>query len=123
MQAANLQGDDVRMLDTAGRLHVDQALMDEMKAVADVSSPQEILLVVDALTGQDAVNVAKSFSEQVEITGVVLTRLDGAARGGEALTTSHITAKPRPITSLRQGIENNTTLHHNPDAGSNPRTR
>ena len=59
------------LLDTAGRLHVDQALMDEMKAVADVSKPQEILLVVDALTGQDAVNVAKNFSEQVDLTGVL----------------------------------------------------
>src|SRR3546814_2509100 len=76
MQAAKLQGYDVLMLDTAGRLHVDQALMDEMKAVADVASPQEILLVVDSLTGQDAVNVAKSFTEQVPLTGVVLTRMD-----------------------------------------------
>jgi signal recognition particle subunit SRP54 len=74
------------MLDTAGRLHVDQALMDEMKAVADVSAPQEILLVVDSLTGQDAVNVAKSFTEQVPLTGVVLTRMDGDARGGAALS-------------------------------------
>src|SRR3546814_13990061 len=84
MQAAKLQGYDVLMLDTAGRLHVDQALMDEMKAVADVASPQEILLVVDSLTGQDAVNVAKSFTEQVPLTGVVLTRMDGDARGGAA---------------------------------------
>ena len=76
MQAAKLQGFDVLMLDTAGRLHVDQALMDEMKAVADIAKPQEILLVVDALTGQDAVNVASSFSEQVPLTGVVLTRMD-----------------------------------------------
>src|SRR4029077_9908229 len=65
LQAAKLQGYDVLMLDTAGRLHVDQALMEEMKAVADVSRPAEILLVVDALTGQDAVNVAQNFSEQV----------------------------------------------------------
>ena len=82
MQAAKLQGFDVLMLDTAGRLHVDQALMDEMKAIADIAVPNEILLVVDSLTGQDAVNVAKSFSEQVPLTGVVLTRMDGDARGG-----------------------------------------
>src|SRR6478672_3226393 len=67
LQAAKLQGFDVLMLDTAGRLHVDQQLMDEMKAVADVARPQEILLVVDALTGQDAVNVAQSFSDQVPL--------------------------------------------------------
>jgi hypothetical protein len=89
-----LQGYDVVMLDTAGRLHVDQALMDEMKAVADVSAPQEILLVVDSLTGQDAVNVAQSFTEQVPLTGVVLTRMDGDARGGAALSMRFVTGAP-----------------------------
>src|SRR3546814_4632694 len=86
MQAAKLQGYDVLILDTAGRLHVDQALMDEMKAIADVSNPAGILLVVDSLTGQDAVNVATSFSEHVPLTGVVLTRLDGDARGDRKST-------------------------------------
>src|SRR5690606_34780779 len=76
------------------RLHVDQALMEEMKAVASVAEPEEILLVVDALTGQDAVNVAKSFSEQVALTGVVLTRMDGDARGGAALSMRAVTGKP-----------------------------
>jgi signal recognition particle subunit SRP54 len=94
LQSAKLQGFDVLLLDTAGRLHVDQALMDEMKAVADVTSPQEILLVVDSLTGQDAVNVAKNFSEQVPLTGVVLTRMDGDARGGAALSMRAVTQKP-----------------------------
>ena len=94
VQAAKLQGFDVLMLDTAGRLHVDQALMDEMKAVAEVARPQEILLVVDALTGQDAVNVATNFSEQVALTGVVLTRMDGDARGGAALSMRAVTGKP-----------------------------
>jgi signal recognition particle subunit SRP54 len=94
MQAAKLQGFDVLMLDTAGRLHVDQALMDEMKAVADVSTPAEILLVVDSLTGQDAVNVARSFTEQVPLTGVVLTRMDGDARGGAALSMRAVTGRP-----------------------------
>jgi signal recognition particle subunit SRP54 len=94
LQAAKLQGYDVLMLDTAGRLHVDQALMDEMKAVADVSRPQEILLVVDSLTGQDAVNVAQNFSDQVPLTGVVLTRMDGDARGGAALSMRAVTGKP-----------------------------
>lgn len=94
LQAAKLQGYDVLMLDTAGRLHVDQALMEEMKAVAVVSQPAETLLVVDSLTGQDAVNVAKSFSEQVNLTGVVLTRMDGDARGGAALSMRAVTGKP-----------------------------
>ena len=94
LQSAKLQGFDVLMLDTAGRLHVDQALMDEMKAVADIATPQEILLVVDSLTGQDAVNVATNFSEQVPLTGVVLTRMDGDARGGAALSMRAVTGKP-----------------------------
>lgn len=82
------------LLDTAGRLHVDEALMAEMKAVAGISSPTEVLLVVDSLTGQDAVNVAKSFTEEVPLTGVVLTRMDGDARGGAALSMRHVTGKP-----------------------------
>ncbi|HEX7849249.1 MAG TPA: signal recognition particle protein [Sphingomonas sp.] len=94
LQAAKLQGFDVLMLDTAGRLHIDQGLMDEMKAVADIAKPQEILLVVDSLTGQDAVNVARAFSDQVPLTGVVLTRMDGDARGGAALSMRAVTGKP-----------------------------
>ena len=94
LQSAKLQGFDVVMLDTAGRLHVDQALMDEMKAVADASNPAEILLVVDSLTGQDAVNVATNFSTQVPLTGVVLTRMDGDARGGAALSMRAVTGRP-----------------------------
>jgi signal recognition particle subunit SRP54 len=94
LQAAKLQGFDVLMLDTAGRLHVDQALMDEMKAVASAATPTEILLVVDSLTGQDAVNVAQNFSDQVALTGVVLTRMDGDARGGAALSMRAVTGKP-----------------------------
>ena len=93
-QAAKLQGFDVLMLDTAGRLHVDQALMAEMQAVAAAGEPSEILLVVDSLTGQDAVNVAQSFAGQVNLTGVVLTRMDGDARGGAALSMRAVTGKP-----------------------------
>jgi signal recognition particle subunit SRP54 len=105
MQAAKLQGYDVLMLDTAGRLHVDQALMDEMKAVANVSSPQEILLVVDSLTGQDAVNVAKSFTEQVPLTGVVLTRMDGDARGGAALSMRAVTGRPIKFAGVGEKLD------------------
>ncbi len=94
LEAARLQNIDVLLLDTAGRLHVDAALMAEMKAVAGVSAPAEVLLVVDALTGQDAVNVARSFSDEVPLTGVVLTRMDGDARGGAALSMRAVTGKP-----------------------------
>ena len=94
LHAAKLQAVDVLMLDTAGRLHVDQALMDEMKAVSAISSPRETLLVVDSLTGQDAVNVAQNFAAQVPLTGVVLTRMDGDARGGAALSMRAVTGQP-----------------------------
>ena len=105
MQSAKLQAVDVLLLDTAGRLHVDQALMDEMKAVAAISSPKETLLVVDALTGQDAVNVAQSFAGQVELTGVVLTRLDGDARGGAALSMRHVTGKPIKFAGMGEKLD------------------
>ncbi|MEL1250546.1 signal recognition particle protein [Aurantiacibacter gilvus] len=94
LESARLQNVDVLLLDTAGRLHVDEALMAEMKAVAAVSEPAEVLLVVDSLTGQDAVNVAQSFTEEVPLTGVVLTRMDGDARGGAALSMRAVTGKP-----------------------------
>jgi len=94
LQSAKLQAVDVLLLDTAGRLHVDQQLMDEMKAVAAISNPREVLLVVDALTGQDAVNVAQSFAGHVDLTGVILTRMDGDARGGAALSMRAVTGKP-----------------------------
>ncbi len=94
LQSAKLQAADVLMLDTAGRLHVNEALMAEMKAVAAIATPQEVLLVVDSLTGQDAVNVAQSFTAGVDLTGVVLTRMDGDARGGAALSMRAVTGKP-----------------------------
>jgi signal recognition particle subunit SRP54 len=105
MQAAKLQGFDVLMLDTAGRLHVDAALMAEMQSVAAVAVPQEILLVVDALTGQDAVNVAENFSKQVDLTGVVLTRMDGDARGGAALSMRHVTGKPIKFVGVGEKLD------------------
>ncbi|MDD3799234.1 MAG: signal recognition particle protein [Novosphingobium sp.] len=94
LQSAKLQAVDVLMLDTAGRLHVDDALMAEMQAVAAISVPKETLLVVDSLTGQDAVNVAQSFARGVDLSGVVLTRMDGDARGGAALSMRAVTGKP-----------------------------
>ncbi|HEX9805924.1 MAG TPA: signal recognition particle protein, partial [Alteraurantiacibacter sp.] len=105
LEAAKLQAVDVLLLDTAGRLHVDEALMAEMKAVATVSAPTEVLLVVDALTGQDAVNVAQSFTDEVPLTGVVLTRLDGDARGGAALSMREVTGKPVKFAGVGEKID------------------
>jgi len=117
MQAAKLQGFDVLMLDTAGRLHVDQALMAEMKAVSQASSPAETLLVVDALTGQDAVNVAQNFGAQVPLTGVVLTRMDGDARGGAALSMRQITGKPIKFIGTGEKIDALEMFHPERAAG------
>ncbi len=117
LQAAKLQGYDVLMLDTAGRLHVDQALMDEMKAVADISRPNEILLVVDSLTGQDAVNVAQNFSEQVPLTGVILTRMDGDARGGAALSMRSVTGKPIKFAGMGEKLDQIEAFHPKRVAG------
>jgi signal recognition particle subunit SRP54 len=117
LNAAKLQGYDVLMLDTAGRLHVDQALMDEMKAVADIATPNEILLVVDSLTGQDAVNVATSFSEQVPLTGVILTRMDGDARGGAALSMRAVTGKPIKFAGMGEKLDALEPFHPKRVAG------
>ncbi|HEX8643523.1 MAG TPA: signal recognition particle protein [Allosphingosinicella sp.] len=117
LQAAKLQGYDVLLLDTAGRLHVDQQLMDEMKAIAAVSTPAEILLVVDALTGQDAVNVARNFSEQVALSGVVLTRMDGDARGGAALSMRAVTGKPIKYAGVGEAIDAIEPFHPSRVAG------
>jgi signal recognition particle subunit SRP54 len=117
MQAAKLQGFDVLMLDTAGRLHVDTQLMDEMKAVADTAHPHEILLVVDSLTGQDAVNVATNFSEQVPLTGIVLTRMDGDARGGAALSMRAVTGKPIKFVGTGEKLDGLDVFHPSRVAG------
>jgi len=117
LTAAKLQGYDVLLLDTAGRLHVDQALMDEMRAVAEVSAPTETLLVVDSLTGQDAVNVAKSFTDQVPLTGVVLTRMDGDARGGAALSMRAVTGKPIKFVGTGEKLDGLDVFHPSRVAG------
>ncbi|MDX3909743.1 MAG: signal recognition particle protein [Sphingobium sp.] len=111
LQSAKLQGFDVVMLDTAGRLHVDQALMDEMRAVADIATPHEILLVVDSLTGQDAVNVATNFTQQVPLTGVVLTRMDGDARGGAALSMRAVTGQPIKFAGVGEKLDAIEVFH------------
>ena len=117
IQSAKLQGYDVVLLDTAGRLHVDDQLMGEMKAVETASSPAETLLVVDALTGQDAVNVAKGFSAEVPLTGVILTRMDGDARGGAALSMRAVTGKPIKFAGVGEALDKLEAFHPERVAG------
>ena len=94
VERARYLGRDVLIIDTAGRLHIDQELMDELVRIKENVHPQEILLVVDAMTGQDAVNVAQTFNEKLDIDGVILTKLDGDTRGGAALSVRAVTGKP-----------------------------
>ncbi len=94
MVQAKATGRDIAIIDTAGRLHIDEALMEELKAIKEATSPKEILLVADAMTGQDAVNMAKAFDEAVGITGVILTKMEGDARGGAALSIRAVTGNP-----------------------------
>jgi len=117
IQSARLQAYDVVLLDTAGRLHVDDQLMGEMKAVEAASQPTETLLVVDALTGQDAVNVAKGFSAEVDLTGVILTRLDGDARGGAALSMRAVTGKPIKFAGVGEALDKLEAFHPERVAG------
>ncbi len=94
IEHAKRHGHDMVFIDTAGRLHVDEVLMKELSDIKATTEPAEILLVVDSMTGQDAVNVAESFNELLDITGVILTKLDGDTRGGAALSVRHVTGKP-----------------------------
>ena len=94
LEHAKKNGNDILIVDTAGRLHVDEALMTELQDMKEALQPDEILLVVDAMTGQDAVNVAKAFNESLEITGLILTKLDGDARGGAALSVKTVAGCP-----------------------------
>src|SRR5690606_26547290 len=94
LNEARLGGYDTVIIDTAGRLHIDEELMDELKNIKSEVNPQEVLLVADAMTGQDAVNVSTSFNEALDIDGIVLTKMDGDARGGAALSIKAVTGKP-----------------------------
>jgi signal recognition particle subunit SRP54 len=105
MKTARLEAYDVVLLDTAGRLHVDDALMAEAEAVRDATRPVETLLVADALTGQDAVNVASAFNQRIGITGIVLTRVDGDQRGGAALSMRAVTGRPIKLIGVGEGID------------------
>jgi signal recognition particle subunit SRP54 len=117
LQAAKLQGSDVVLLDTAGRLHVDDALMAELAAVQAIATPREVLLVVDSLTGQDAVNVATEFSKQIGLTGVVLTRMDGDGRGGAALSMRAVTGKPIKLIGTGEKLDGLEEFHPGRVAG------
>ncbi|MCK4621014.1 MAG: signal recognition particle protein [Desulfuromonadales bacterium] len=104
-QYAELNGFDTLILDTAGRLHIDTELMDELKRIVAGVAPQEILFVADAMTGQDAVTMAASFDEQLPLTGVVLTKLDGDARGGAALSIRAVTGKPIKLVGMGEKMD------------------
>jgi signal recognition particle subunit SRP54 len=111
IQAAQTAGQDVVILDTAGRLHIDEALMDELARVRNASKPTNVLLVLDAMTGQEAVNVAQSFQEHVAFDGVVLTKLDGDARGGAALSVRAVTGKPVKFVSVGEKLDQLEEFH------------
>ncbi len=104
-------GNDILILDTAGRLHIDEVLMEELRKVKAEVQPSEILLVVDAMTGQDAVNVAKSFNELLDITGVILTKLDGDTRGGAALSVRAVTGRPIKYAGIGEKLDDIEVFH------------
>ncbi|MGH6933491.1 MAG: signal recognition particle protein, partial [Dongiaceae bacterium] len=117
LQSARLGGFDVVMLDTAGRLHIDDELMAEVAAVRDAVSPAETLLVADAMTGQDAVNIAQSFRDRIGLTGIVLTRVDGDARGGAALSMRAVTQCPIKLIGVGEKLDALEDFHPDRIAG------
>jgi signal recognition particle subunit SRP54 len=117
MDAGRKEGYDVVILDTAGRLHIDEALMAEVQQVRDVVKPTETLLVTDAMTGQDAVTLAREFNEKVGVTGIVLTRIDGDARGGAALSMRHVTGRPIKFLGAGEKLDALEVFHPDRIAG------
>ncbi|KRE39817.1 signal recognition particle protein [Paenibacillus sp. Soil522] len=111
LQHAKENGNDYVIIDTAGRLHIDEELMEELKQIHQITKPDEVLLVVDAMTGQDAVNVAQSFHEQLALTGVVLTKLDGDTRGGAALSVKAVTGCPIKFAAMGEKIDSLEPFH------------
>ena len=111
IEHAKKHGNDLVFLDTAGRLHIDAALMEELQNIKNTVSPDEILLVVDAMIGQDAVNAAKAFDEALDITGVMLTKLDGDARGGAALSIKTVTGKPIKFVGTGEKLDQVEPFH------------
>jgi signal recognition particle subunit SRP54 len=117
LKAAKLGGYDVLLLDTAGRTHIDEELMQETAAIEKIARPHETLLVADALTGQDAVNLAKNFNERVALTGIVLTRVDGDGRGGAALSMRAVTGKPIKLIGVGEKLDALEDFHPDRIAG------
>src|SRR5436190_875808 len=111
LDKAKMEGKDVLIVDTSGRLHIDERLMEELKNIRKVVRPHAILLVVDAMTGQDAVNVSEQFAEAVDFDGVVMSKLDGDARGGAALSVKAVTGKPILFASTGEKLENFERFH------------
>ncbi|MBE7035254.1 MAG: signal recognition particle protein [Ruminococcaceae bacterium] len=108
---AKQHGNDFVIVDTAGRLHIDDVLMQELEQIKAAVSPEEILLVIDAMTGQDAVNIAESFNERLQITGVIMTKLDGDARGGAALSVKAVTGKPIKFVGVGEKLSDIEEFH------------
>ncbi|HEY3543847.1 MAG TPA: signal recognition particle protein [Gaiellaceae bacterium] len=117
IERARADGRDVVVLDTAGRLHVDEALMEELAAVRREAKPTNVLLVLDAMTGQEAVNVAQAFQERIDFDGVVMTKLDGDARGGAALSVKAVTGKPIKLASVGEKLDQLEWFHPDRMAG------
>ncbi|QEX24803.1 signal recognition particle protein [Hypericibacter adhaerens] len=117
VQTATLEAYDVLMLDSAGRLHIDEELMDEIAAIKTATKPIETLLVADAMTGQDAVNVAKTFQDRIGVTGIMLTRVDGDARGGAALSMRAVTGQPIKLLGIGEKLDALEDFHPDRIAG------
>lgn len=117
LSKAKSSGNDIVILDTAGRLHIDEEMMNELKEIKENTDPDETLLVVDSMTGQDAVNVSENFNEKLGINGVVLTKLDGDARGGAALSVKAVTGKPIKFIGIGEKLDDFEVFH--PDRMSN----
>lgn len=111
VEHAKKQGNDLVIIDTAGRLHIDEELMDELQDIKTEVEPTEILLVVDSMTGQDAVTVSETFNEKLDVNGVVLTKLDGDARGGAALSIKAVTGKPIKFIGMGEKLDQIETFH------------
>ncbi len=118
MEYARYYGRDLVIIDTAGRLHIDQKLMEELRASRRHVKPKEILFVVDAMTGQDAVNVAKTFDKELGIDGVILTKLDGDTRGGAAMSVRAVTGKPIKFAGTGEKLSDIEPFH--PDRMASP---
>src|SRR5690606_7022630 len=111
------KGYDLVIIDTAGRLHIDEQLMDELKDIVNIAKPDEVLLTIDAMMGQDAINVITSFNDQLPITGCILTKLDGDTRGGAALSIRYLTTIPIKFIGVGEKLDQIEVFHPDRMAG------